>query len=93
MRRKSGLSAKEARARDCVIRTAIGRMLSAQYDVAARLPDRLETLLKRLENIDEISAVDTHRTQISRAIGSRSAAFPTGSQATTARSPSIGGSK
>jgi hypothetical protein len=49
MRSKS-VSSKEVRARDCVVRTAIGRMLSAQYDLAEPLPDRLQNLVKRLED-------------------------------------------
>jgi hypothetical protein len=58
MRHKSGLPPKEARARDRVVQMAIGRMLSAQYDLAAPLSERLENLLKRLENTDEIPAVN-----------------------------------
>jgi hypothetical protein len=49
MRSKSVLST-EVRARDCAVRTAIGRILSAQYDLAEPLPDRLQTLLRRLED-------------------------------------------
>jgi hypothetical protein len=40
-------------ARDRAIQTAIGRVLQAQYDCTAPLPERLENLLKRLENADE----------------------------------------
>ena len=58
MRRKSALSANEAHARDRVIRTAIGRMLAAQYDLAEPLCERLENLLKRFEGSDEIRAVE-----------------------------------
>jgi hypothetical protein len=50
MRRKTGVTPKEVRARCSLIRSAIGRMLSAQYDVAAPLPDRLADLLRRLES-------------------------------------------
>ena len=63
MRRKPGLSPKEAHARDGVVRTAIGRMLAAQYDLAEPLSERLENLLKRFENTDEGSVVDTRRTR------------------------------
>jgi hypothetical protein len=54
MRRKSSLSANEAHARDCVIRTAIGKMLAAQYDLAEPLSERLANLLRRFEATDEI---------------------------------------
>jgi hypothetical protein len=50
MRRKSSASLKEAHARDSVVRTAIGRMLCAQYDLAAPLPARLEQLLRQFED-------------------------------------------
>ena len=63
MRRKPGLSPKEAHARDGVVRTAIGRMLAAQYDLAEPLSERLENLLKRFENTDEGSVVDTRLTR------------------------------
>jgi hypothetical protein len=56
MRRKSSASLKEAYARDCVIRTAIGRMLRAHYDLAAPLPARLEQLLRQIE--DENAAME-----------------------------------
>ena len=65
MRRKSGSSQREIDARDCVIRTAIGRMLSAQYDLTEPLSDRLEQLLKRVENLEDIGAVETRGAQIS----------------------------
>jgi len=52
MARQQAASSKEAHARDCIIRAAIGRMLSAQFDLAEPLPDRLESLLKRIENAD-----------------------------------------
>jgi hypothetical protein len=71
MRRKPGVSAKEAHARDCVIRTAIGRMLAAQYDLAEPLSERLENLLKRFEKTDQMSAFEIQRTQ-ARRIGTRS---------------------
>src|SRR5260370_24995531 len=56
MRRKPGPSPKEVHARNWVVRTAIGRMLAAQYDLAAPLCEYLENLLKRFENTDEFSA-------------------------------------
>jgi hypothetical protein len=43
-------------ARDRAIQTAIGRVLQTQYDLAAPLPERLETLLKRLEDANESHA-------------------------------------
>jgi hypothetical protein len=49
MRRKSSAALKEAYARDSVIRTAIGGMLCAQYDLAAPLPARLDQLLRQFE--------------------------------------------
>jgi hypothetical protein len=58
MRRKSSVSPKEAHARDRVIRTAIGRMLSMQYGLAQPLPERLKHLLKRLDSPDESAAVE-----------------------------------
>jgi hypothetical protein len=64
MRRKSGSSQREIQARDCVIMTAIGRMLSAQYDLAEPLSDRLGHLLKRIENREEVAAVETRGAQI-----------------------------
>jgi hypothetical protein len=59
MRRKSGSSPRELRARDCVIRTAIGRMLLAQYEVTEPPSDRLAQLVKRLENSDQLDTVET----------------------------------
>jgi hypothetical protein len=59
MRRKSGSSQRELYARDCVIRAALGRMLAAQYDVTEPLSDRLEQLMKRLENQDQMDVVET----------------------------------
>jgi hypothetical protein len=50
MRRKPSASLKAAYARDGVIRTAIGRMLAAQYDLAAPLPARFEHLMRQLED-------------------------------------------
>jgi hypothetical protein len=73
MRRKSGSSANEAR--DCVIRTAIGRMLAAQYDLAEPLSERIENLLKRFEDADEIGTVEIQRTRAPVRIGSRSKAL------------------
>jgi hypothetical protein len=61
MARRPGASQKAVRARDCMIQAAIGRMLSAQYDLAEPLPDRLEILLKRIENTDEIGAGEIPR--------------------------------
>jgi hypothetical protein len=61
MARQSGVSPKEVYARNCIIRTAIGRMLSAQYDLAEPLTDRLENLLRRIENADEIGSGDIQR--------------------------------
>ena len=55
MRRKPGQSPKEVHARNWVVRTAIGRMLAAQYDLAAPLSERLENLLKRFENTEQAS--------------------------------------
>jgi len=65
MRRKSGSSQRDVHARDCVIRTAIGRMLLAQYEVTEPLSDRLEQLVKRLENSDQVDAVHTRGARIS----------------------------
>jgi hypothetical protein len=48
-------------ARDHVIRTAIGRMLSAQYDLTEPLPDRLELLLQRFERSEEAGSVEIRR--------------------------------
>jgi hypothetical protein len=60
MRRKIGVSLKEAnaRARDCAIRAAIGKALSAQYNLAEPLSDRLEQLLKRLDHAHEFNAIE-----------------------------------
>jgi hypothetical protein len=52
MSRKS----KADSASDRAIRTAIGRVLQAQYDLAAPLPESLENLLRGLENADECVA-------------------------------------
>jgi hypothetical protein len=65
MRRKPSASLKGACARDNVIRTAIGRMLAAQYDLAAPLPAGLEHLVRRLE--DESAAVESRRSSNPRA--------------------------
>jgi hypothetical protein len=64
MPRKAGSSQRELHARDCVIRTAIGRMLCAQYDVTEPLSDRLEQLVKRLESQDQVDAVETRGARI-----------------------------
>jgi hypothetical protein len=48
VRRKPQLSLKEARARNRVVRTAIGRILAAQYDLAEPLTERLENLLTKI---------------------------------------------
>jgi hypothetical protein len=69
MRRKQ----RGAHARDCLIRTAIGRMLAAQYDLSEPLSERLETLLRRFENTDDIGAAETPLVQCgsSRRAGAR----------------------
>jgi hypothetical protein len=56
MRQTPSISPKEVRARSCVVRTAIGQMLSAQYDLAEPLPDRLQNLVKRLEDSNSTRA-------------------------------------
>jgi hypothetical protein len=61
MARRPGASHKAVRARDCIIQAAIGRMLSAQYDLAEPLTDRLENLLRRIESPDEISSGEAPR--------------------------------
>jgi hypothetical protein len=91
--RNSGLSPSDAHARDRVIRTAIGQMLAAQYDLAEPLSEGLESLLTRFENVDEVSAVDIAHTRMQIGIGSRSVALPAGAHARTARSRSNRGSK
>jgi hypothetical protein len=63
MARRSGALLKAVYARDCIIQAAIGRMLSAQYDLAEPLPNRLEILLKRIEDTDEIGAGEIPRTR------------------------------
>jgi hypothetical protein len=65
MRRQPSASLKRASARDNVVQTAIGRMLAAQYDLAAPLPARLEHLMRRLE--DESAAVRPRRSSDPRA--------------------------
>jgi hypothetical protein len=59
MRRKIGVSLKEAnaRARDSAIRTAIGKALSAQYNLAEPFSDRVGQLMKCLEHADESNAI------------------------------------
>jgi hypothetical protein len=49
--RPSAFSA-ELHARDSAIRTVIGRMIRAQYDVAEPLPKQLVNLVKRLDGVD-----------------------------------------
>ena len=66
MRRKSSASLKEAYAGDSVIRTAIGRMLCAHYDLAAPLPARLDHLLRQFE--EESAAVEPQRSSAPRAV-------------------------
>jgi hypothetical protein len=56
MRRKPGLSRNEMQARDRLIRTAIGRTLVAQYDLAEPFSEDLAALLRRFEGADEIGA-------------------------------------
>jgi hypothetical protein len=51
MRRRPRLSRDHIQARASV-RTAIGRMLAAQYDLAEPLPAPLATLMGRLEQTD-----------------------------------------
>ena len=58
MGRKSCVSSRAARARDGAIRTAIGCVLSAHYDVAEALPEHLQDLLKQLEGADESAAAE-----------------------------------
>ena len=65
MRRKPSASLKGTDACDGVIRAAIGRMLAAQYDLAAPLPARLEHLMRRLE--DESGAAQPRRDSSPRA--------------------------
>jgi hypothetical protein len=81
MHRKAGQSAREGSARNCVLRAAIGRMLAAQYDLAQPLPERLENLLARIENADEISAVEIPHRPTCREIDGR--ASPTWARATS----------
>jgi hypothetical protein len=63
MARRPGASQKAIYARDCMIQAAIGRMLSARYDLAEPLTDRLENLLRRIESSDEISSGEIPRTK------------------------------
>jgi hypothetical protein len=53
MARKPGVFSRADQARDAAIRSAIGRTLRAQYDLAETLPERLAGLVRRLENPDE----------------------------------------
>jgi hypothetical protein len=52
MARKPCVFSAADQARDAAIRSAIGRTLRAQYDLAESLPERLAGLLGRLENPD-----------------------------------------
>jgi hypothetical protein len=61
MARRPGASQKAVHARYCMIQAAIGRMLSAQYDLKEPLTDHLENLLRRIENADEISSGEIPR--------------------------------
>jgi hypothetical protein len=54
MGRKPSVFASEVLAREDAIRSTIGRLLRAQYDLAEPLPERLAGLVKRLEGTDEI---------------------------------------
>lgn len=56
MRRKSVLVRNEIEARDCLIRTAVGRMLVAQYDLAEPFSERLAALLRSLDETDVVGA-------------------------------------
>jgi hypothetical protein len=67
MRRKAVVSPKGAHVRDCAIRAAIGRMLSAQYNLAEPLPEGLKDLLERLDNADETAGVRGQRNSHPRA--------------------------
>jgi hypothetical protein len=66
MRRKSSTHSKYAPqpddGRGQAIRAAIGRMLQAQYGLAAPLPARLENLVNRLADADQSAAVMARRT-------------------------------
>jgi hypothetical protein len=53
MARRPGIFSSADQARDAAIRSAIGRTLRAQYDLAESLPERLASLVRRLENPDE----------------------------------------
>jgi hypothetical protein len=66
MRCKIGVSLKEAnaRARDSAIRTAIGKALSAQYNLAEPLSDRVGQVLKCLEHTDEFNAIEIQHQQV-----------------------------
>jgi hypothetical protein len=78
MRRKPGLSRSEIQARDCHIRTALGRMLVAQYNLAEPLSERLAALLRRFEEIGAIGADKTPLVQCgsTRSTSSRAGAKP-----------------
>jgi hypothetical protein len=54
MGRKPTVFTSEVQAREDAIRSAIGRVLRTQYDLAEPLPERLAGLVKRLESADEI---------------------------------------
>jgi hypothetical protein len=49
---RASVFSAEIHARDGAIRNAIGRMLRAQYDVAAPVPKQLANLVKRLDAAD-----------------------------------------
>ena len=72
MGRKPRIFTSEVQAREDAIRSAIGRMLRAQYDLAEPLPERLAGLVKRLESADEIrSRSDSKRFPSLRGTGTR----------------------
>jgi hypothetical protein len=62
MRCRPALARNQIQARDGSIRTAIGRMLAAQYDLAEPLSAPLVALLRRLEQTPAIGADGTPRT-------------------------------
>jgi hypothetical protein len=78
MRRKPGLSRSEIRARDRLIRTALGRVLAAQYDLAEPPSERLAALLERFEETSDIGADKTALVQCgsTRTTSSRAGAKP-----------------
>jgi hypothetical protein len=62
MHQRPALSRNQIQARDGSIRTAIGRMLAAQHDLAEPLSAPLAALLRRLEHTPAIGADGTART-------------------------------